>query len=249
MKSLNYIWKNKKTAVLLYIEDLIMFLFLFVPLLIFLLTTTRENYYSINFAIDYVADILPKAGGLSMYFFMLIVGVIAYFLVRIYLFSGIFPKLLDENTECLKEAGKNFRKFLGLFFIYGIILLIVLGAFSFPFKKILKDMYNLKQAYILENILKSIMIFLAWTISLFHTAARFKTVKEGKLKVFAKPEKILPFFGYQIIALIITFLGLYLFYKLAITNTYIGYIAAFIIFQAALFFKITFKLSAYKSIA
>ena len=223
MKSLNYIWKNKKTAVLLYIEDLIMFLFLFVPLLIFLLTTTRGNYYSINFTIDYVADILPKSGGLSMYFFMLIVGIIAYFLVRIYLFSGIFPKLLDENTECMKEAGKNFRKFLGLFFIYGIILLIVVGAISFPFKKVLKDMYNLKQAYILGHIKNATQIILVWIISLFHTAARFKTVKEGKLKLFAKPGKILPFFGYQIIALIITFLGLYLFYKLAITNTCLLY--------------------------
>jgi len=249
MKSLNYILKNKKTAVLLYIEDLIMFLFLFVPLLIFFLTTTKGNYYSINFTIDYVADILLKAGGLSMYFPVLIAGIIAYLFVRIYLLSGIFPKLLDENTECMKEAGKNFWKFLALFFIYGIILLVALKTVSFPFKKAIKDMYNLKQAFILGNIQKIIQGFIFWIISLFHTAARFKTVKNGKLKVFAKPEKILPFFGYQIIALIITFLGLYLFYKLATTNTYLGYIAAFIIFQAALFFKITFKLSAYKSIA
>ncbi len=248
MKSFNYIWKNKKTALLLYLEDLTMFLFLFIPLLVFLLTTTRGNYYSINFTIDYVMDILPQAKGLSMYLFVLAVAVIVYFLVRIYLLSGIFAKLTDQNKECLKEAGKNFGKFLALFFLYGIILLVVSGAVSFPFKKVIKDMYNLKQAYILGNIQKTILITFAWIISLFHTAARIKTIREGKLKLFAKPEKVFPFFGYQITALIITFSGIFLFYKLAITNTYLGFLAAFLIVQIVLFLKITLKLSAYKSL-
>ncbi len=248
MRSLKYILNNKKTALLLYFEDLAMFFLIFLPLLSLLNATTKGNYYSINFTIDYVVDILPATKGISAYGVVLLFLVISYFLIRIFLLSGIFSKLLDQNANCLKDGKKNFLRFFALFIIYLLITAIVLGLFSYPFNKAIKDMYNLKQAYILSNIRKIATVILIIIVSLFHTSARISTIKNEKLKFFAMPFKFMPFFGYQFLAVFTALAGLILSYKLVITNTYAGLILSFLLFQVALFFRITFKLASYKTL-
>ena len=248
MKSFKFILKNKKTALLLYLEDLIMFLFVFVPIFTMIKGSTRGNYYSINFTIDYVADILANMRGIGSYAIVLLFLFLLYFIVRLLLLSGIFSKFLNQDANCLKEAPKHFWKFLGLFFIYLIILLIASGIVSFPLKKVIDNTVNLKTIYILQNVLKIILIIITLIVSLFHTSARIKTVREGKFKPFAKPERVLLFFGYQILAILTLFIGLFVSYKLIIVNSWITFVLAFIFFQLTIFFKIAFKLSAYKSL-
>lgn len=248
MKSFKFILKNKKTALMLYLEDLIMFLFVFIPVFTMIKASTRGNYYSINFTIDYVVDILPQRRGIGAYALVLLFLILLYFIVRLFLLSGIFSKFLNEDANCLKEAPKHFWKFLGLFFIYLIILLIASGIVSFPLKKVIDNTINLKTVYILKNVLKTDLIIITLIISLFHNAARIKTVRENKFKPFAKPKRILPFFGYRILAMITLFVGLLISYKLIILNSWLTFVLAFLLFQLTIFFKIAFKLSAYKSL-
>ena len=248
MKSFKFILKNKKTALMLYLEDLIIFLFVFIPVFTMIKGSTKGNYYSINFTIDYVADILPNMRGIGAYAIVLLFLVLLYLIVRLLLLSGIFSKFLNEEVNCLKEAPKHFWKFLGLFFIYLIIFLIASGIVSFPLKKLMDNTINLKTAYILKNVLRAVSISIALVVSLFHTSARIKTIREGKFKPFAIPERVLPFFGYQILAMVTLFIGLLISYKLIIVNSWLTFVFAFILFQLTIFFKITFKLSAYKSL-
>ncbi|BBB33130.1 hypothetical protein TTHT_1645 [Thermotomaculum hydrothermale] len=248
MKYLKYIWKNKQTAILLYLEDFIMFLLVFIPIFTTIKSSARRNYYSINFTVDYVADILPKMRGIGAYAVIIAILLLVYFIVRILLLSGIFSKLIDENVNCLKKSPENFWRFLGLFFIYIIIFGVLSGIIGFPLKKMMDNTVNVKTAYILQHIKLVLTLLIGLIISLFHNAARVKTVMENRFKAFSKPERVLPFFGYQIVEGIITFIGLLITYKIFILNGWLAIIFAFILFQLTIFLKILFKLSSYKSL-
>ncbi|GEM_PF-5805536 len=248
MKSLNFVLKNKKMALILYIQDLTMFLLFFVPFLLFLKSTTKGNYYSIHLTADYFADILPYTGGITAFIVLIVFFVILYLLTRLFLLAGIFEKLKDEGVKCLANSKQNFWKFSGLWVIYLFIFLALSAMINLPLKKVIENTVNLQTAYYLKNLKIMLTVFLTIIVSLFHNSARVKTIVQKKFKPFAKPEKVLPFFGYQLLAIFTTVLGVFIFYKIITINNYITFFISFIVLQAAIFLKITLKLASYKTL-
>ena len=252
MKSLRFILKQYPLTLILYFQELLLFLFVFVPLRAWFIGLAGNNYYARHFTIDFIPEMLSGNGsGGTPFFVLVIILLVLFFFIRILLMAGVFESLLSHYPgfrRFLFDCGAHGRRFVFLFVIYGIPMLILAGliprglaALTATSPDQLMPVYTLAAGRVL-------VILLSIFVSYLHTAARYRTVLENRVRLaFAiRGGLFIRFFGYQLSSVIFGLLLVWGGFLLVLQTGTLMTVAGFLVFQLALLTRIALKLASYK---
>jgi len=252
MKSLRFVLKQYPLTMILYGQELLLFLFVFVPLRGWLNSLSSSNYFARSFSMDFFAEMVAGRGNTGSPFFILMgILILVFALTRILLMAGVFESMMSHYPgfrRFLFDCGAHGRRFIILFFLYGIPMLILALIISRLTGNVSENAPNQMMPVYMVLADRGILLVLSILFSYLHTAARYRTILENRvcLAFRIKFSLFVRFFGYQFLSVV---LGLLLITAGAILLTKPGgwmTFAAFMCLQLAIIFRIMFKLASYK---
>ncbi|NOZ13880.1 MAG: hypothetical protein GXO69_09590 [Acidobacteria bacterium] len=251
MKALKSVIRQHKLVTILYLQELALFLIIFIPLASWFHAAASRTYFGTFFTVDFFPEILGKGGGVVVATTFILLTLLFFFLFRIFLMGGIFDSLMGKYNgfpHLLKESAKHFYRFLLLFIAYSIPLLILTGLTAKLTGSIAHNSPNQAMPVIMMIVSRCIAIIFSIFFSYWHTGARFKTILEHKTRFsFAmKGKQFLGFAAYQLISVLFLLLFAWLSVK-CLTHPGTGLmIAGFLVMQIGLYGRNLFKLASYK---
>ena len=251
MHALKSVLKQHRLVTILYLQELALFLIIFVPLTTWFHSQTSRNYFGTTFTVDVFPEAIAKGGALTVAVVFIAVIFLIFILSRIFLMGGIFDALIGRYSgfpQLLSESSRHFFRFLLLFVIYSIPLLILIAISGKITGAVANNSPNQAMPVNMMMANRIIVLFLSILFSFWHTGARVKTIISNKTKLsFAiKGKLFLGFAGYQITSTVflVIFTGLSVI-LLARPGTGLM-IAGFISMQIGLYGRNLFKLASYK---
>ncbi|NOY23660.1 MAG: hypothetical protein GXO70_09170 [Acidobacteria bacterium] len=254
MNALKSVLRKHKLVTILYLQELALFFIIFIPLTIWFHSQTSRNYFGTTFTVDIFPEVLAKGGAPVVAAIFIILTFLLFILFRIYLMGGIFDSLMGKYSgfpHLMSESARHFPRFLLLFFVYGIPLLILSAIFSKLTGSVASHSPDQSMPVTMMIINRVIALLLSILFSFWHTCARFKTIISGKTKISfcIKGKHFLWFAGYQIVSVIFLFVfaGLSV---ILLTKSGTGLmIAGFLSMQIGLYGRNLFKLASYKVVS
>lgn len=252
MKSFKFVLQNKMFPITLLIHELVFYCFSMLIFSMFFIGKAGDGISAINFSTTYFLSLTKNSGIEYVFVFLFVLGLI-FSVIYLFLITGIFHGLSSVRklrfSEIIFEGAGSFFKFLLIFIVFFIISLIFSGITSKIFNYLSDNTFNTMMPLIYK-IIKFIVIGLIFGLfSYMQAKSRFLYVKENRIKFFNKIyiKEFFAFLGYQILSLIILFLAIFFTYKLLLTDGLALSIIGIILFQILFYFRISFKLAAYKS--
>lgn len=252
MRSLRFVLRQYQLTLILYMQELLLFLFVFIPVRAWLLNASATGYYGYSFSPDFFAEVLGRGGAnLTPFFYLLVILVLLFVLIRILLLGGVFESLMNHYPgfrRFMFDCGAHGRRFVILFLLYGIPMLILTGLISRFTGNISSDSPNQMMPVYMLGTSRALVILVSILIAYLHTAARYRTILENRVRLaFAiKGSLFFRFFGYQLLSLI---LGIAIFAAAVLLLLQPGTwmtVGAVLLFQLALLVRIALKLASYK---
>ena len=251
MHALKSVLKQHKLVTILYLQELALFLIIFVPLTAWFHSQTSRNYFGTTFTVDVFPEAIAKSGALTVAAVFIAVIFLIFILSRIFLMGGIFDALMGRYSgfpQLLSESSRHFFRFLILFVLYGIPLLILFSIVGKLTGYVTSHSPDQAMPVTMMVVNRTIALLLSILFSFWHTGARFKTIinRKTKLSFSIKGKLFLGFAGYQIISVLflVIFAGLSV-VLLARPGTGLM-IAGFVSMQIGLYGRNLFKLASYK---
>ena len=251
MNALKSVLKQHRLVTILYLQELGLFLAVFIPFSLWFHSQASRNYFGTYFTVDFFPEIMIKGGALPMAAIFILLILLFFFLLRIFLMGGIFDALMGEYRgfpTLLKESSRHFLRFLLLFIVYSIPLLILSGIVAKLTGSIAKNSPNQAMPAYMMGVSRILAIFLSIIFSFWHTSARFKTILSSKLR-FRLPFRgnhFLWFATYQLASVIFLVFCIWLSVKfLTHSGTWLM-ILGFLLMQIGLYGRNLFKLASYK---
>lgn len=251
MQTLKSVLKEHKLVTILYLQELALFLIVFIPLAVWFHSQTSRNYFGTTFSVDVFSEIFAKGGAPVVATLFIALALFLFILFRIYLMGGIFDALMGKYSglpHLMSESTTNFFRFWLLFVVYSIPLLILSGIVGKFTGSLANHSPNQAMPVIMMIANRTIAILLSILFSFWHTTARFKTIvnRRTKFSLSIQGKPFLWFAWYQLIsvAFLIVFAGLSVI-LLTRTGTFLM-IAGFILMQIGLYGRNFFKLASYK---
>ncbi len=250
MNALKSVIKQHKLVTILYLQELALFLVIFLPLTGWFHAAASRTYFGTFFTVDFFSEVLAKGGGMSVAITFILLIFLFFFLFRIFLMGGIFTALTGKYAgfpQLLKESAAHFYRFLLLFIAYSIPLLILTALIGKFTGSIAHNSPNQAMPGIIMIVNRGIAVIFSIIFSYWHTGARFKTILEQKTKFrFAmKGKQFLGFAGYQLISVFFLLLFAWISIKF-LSHPGTGLmIAGFLAMQIGLYGRNMFKLASY----
>ena len=248
--SLRRVLQNPKALVLLYLQELAVFLALFTLLTVYLDSIVGHSYYAWDLDLSFLIKVLDNPGAMGILGVVMLAAAVIFLALRLFLMGGVFETLAygwDGLVPFLRASRRHVLRFLLLAVVFlpiaGIGWMIVNGIF----KMIGGHIANTRWPF-MAMFLKGAVVWLFLTpIAFLHAFSRFRTVRR---RVFAiafrlswKP--LLAFYGY---ALADPILALLLFAMIpAILKGHSGFGALMwiVVFQIVILLKLVFRLAAF----
>jgi len=253
MKSFKYILANKTLPLTLLIHEMFFYFFIFVGFVALFMSVATNKMFSYDFSISYFMAFKNGAinGTVILYFLVLaFIFSIIYFVFITGIFFGLSSDRKMKFSELVLEGISSFFRFLLIFVVFIIITLILSGLLSTIFSKLSNSTFNTKLP-LYYTLIKTILLGVILSVlSYLQTKTRFLYVKESRLKFFNKLNlsEFFRFFGYQVLSLLSLAVGVFFVYKILLLNGIFWGIIGVVIFQVLFFFRVVFKLAAYKTI-
>ncbi|RLE19519.1 MAG: hypothetical protein DRJ08_00780 [Acidobacteria bacterium] len=251
MKALKSVLKDHRLVTILYLQELALFLAVFIPLTTWFHAASSKTYFGTFFTVDFFPEILAKGSGLLAISTFLILTFLFFFLLRIFLMGGIFDSLIGKYAgfpHFLHESAQHFPRFLILFLVYSIPLLILTAIAGKTTGSIAQNSPNQAMPVTMMLVSRSIAIILSIVFSFWHTNARFKTILNHKTKfsLAIRGKFFLGFAAYQLAS--VAFLLLFTWLSVQfLTNAGTGLmVAGFLLMQIGLYVRNLLKLASYK---
>ncbi len=252
MRSLRFVLKQYQLTLILYVQELLLFLFVFLPVRAWLLNASTPGYYAYSFSADFFTEVLGRgSANLTPFFYLVAILVLLFVVTRILLLGGVFESLMNHYPgfrRFMFDCGAHGRRFVILFLLYGIPLLILTGIISrFTGNMSSESPNQMMPVYMLATS-RGLVMLVAIVLSYLHTAARYRTILENRVRLaFAiKGSLFFRFFGYQLLSVI---LGIAIFAAAILLLFQPGTwmtVGAVALFQLALLVRIALKLASYK---
>lgn len=251
MKSFKFVMKNKILPLTLFIQEIVFYIFIMAGFIALFTSAAGNELSTFEFSISYMLNFQESVsnGMIPLYFvFIAVIFSIIYFIFITGIFHGLASSRKMKFSELVYEGLGSFFKFMLIFIVFIIFTGIFTVIISKIFSKLSENTFNTKLPLIYLMIKFILMGFVACIFSYFQSKSRFKYLKEGRLSFFNKLKfkEFLSFFGYQILSLISLALGVWVTYFLLLSEGMFLGILGVIIFQILFFFRVVFKLSAYK---
>jgi len=208
MKSLRFSIRNYQLAGILYLQELILFGLFFIPTYVWLSQATGKNFFAYDFTFDFFAEKMSDGSALLPFAILVVLVTVSFVLLRIFLMGGIFEALLNQYSGIKRfwyDAAHHFRRFFYLFLLYSIPLLILTAIVSKGLGKLAEDSPNQMMPVTTMAAGRILAIVLSILFSYWHTAARFRSIIEEKLRLAfrLKAMLFLRFLGYQFLSVLV----------------------------------------------
>ncbi len=251
MKSYRHVLRQFPLILILYVQELLVLLLVMFPVSRWLARAADGNYFDYRLTIDFVVESIAGKGGAPAFLTLLFLVLVLLFLIRIFLMAGIFESLLNHYPgfrRFLFDCTAHARRFVLLFLFYGIPLLILMLIISGVLSGFADDSPNQMMPVTMFLTGRVVVFFIAAIVGYWHTAARFRTVIEGRLRLAfrIKFRLFARYLGYQILAFIFGILIAFLGYGWLFSSTVLPVTGALILIQLAILIRISFKLASYK---
>ncbi len=251
MNALKFILKQRRLVTILYLQDLALFLIIFIPFAAWFHAEASHGYFGTFFTVDFFPEIIGKGSALAPITMFILLIFLFFILFRILLMGGIFNALMSEYTgfpALIKEGCRQFFRFLLLFIAYSIPLLILTGITGKLTHSIAENSPNQSMPVTMMAINRIFAISFSIAFSFWHTAARFKTILKQKIG-FSMPfrgKHFLAFATYQLLSVVFLLFFTWLSVKFLEHPGTPLMIAGFIAMQIGLYGRNLLKLASYK---
>lgn len=251
MKSYRFVLRQYPLILILYIQELLVLLMIMLPVSRWLADAAEGNYFDYRLSIDFVVESIMAKGGSPAYITLLMLMLFALFLIRIFFMAGTFESLLNHYPgfrRFLFDCSAHAIRFAVLLLLYGIPLLILMVIITGSLSGIADDSPNQMMPVIMFGTGRFIVFLIALIFGYWHTAARFRTIVEGKLRLAFRihVRLLLRYTGYQVLAFLAGILiGLGGLAWLFSSST-IPVAGSLILVQVGILIRISFKLASYK---
>ncbi len=251
MNALKSVLKQHRLVTILYLQELALFLIVFIPLTLWFHFSTSRNYFGTKFTVDFFFEVLTKGGAIAVAAVFIILILLLFILFRIFLMGGIFEALMGQYNgfpHLMEESSRHFFRFLVLFVVYTIPLMILMGLTGKLTGTISSHSPNQAMPVNMMIVNRIIAILLSVLFSLWHTTARFKTIinRKTRFSLSFRGKLLLGFAGYQITSVVILLLFGWISVALLSHSGTFLMIAGFLAMQIGLYGRNLFKLASYK---
>lgn len=253
MRVLQNVWNHKRYALLLFLLELGIF-FLFLGTGRFLLVHLQgESFFSFHFHLLPFLGKMFEYEGMSVFFIWSLAILLFFFLIRIFLLSGMFALYTGEADRRMywNACGKYFIRFIALFLLYfipALLLLLVLDPLLGNLFSGIVDTRFIVAASILKQLI--LFVFLV-SVSYFHSRSRAATVRKRSfsLSFHISAKSWLAYTGYYFMSLLgLSLFVLSAFLLLTGSGGTSGFMAI-LLWQAGIAFHLFFRLAAFSRIS
>ena len=164
MKSLRSVLSQHQLATILYLQEFVLFLIMFIPMLVMFRSFASHNYFDYKFSVDFITGFLSNNSSMIAFVIMAVFAIVLFILLRIYLMGGIFEALNGSYqgfSDLLTKSTRHFFRFVFLFLLYSIPLLITASIAGRITTKIAEASPNQMMPIIMMTVSRIIAILLS----------------------------------------------------------------------------------------
>ncbi len=251
MKSYRFILRQFPLVLILYFQELLILLLVGLPVSRWLSSAANGNYFDYRMSIDFVIESIANRGGAPAFLSLLLLVLLLLFLLRIFLMAGVFESLLNHYPgfrRFLFDCTAHTRRFVLLFLIYGIPLVILMLIVSGVLSGFADDSPNQMMPVTMFIVGRVLVFLIAAIIGYWHTAARFRTIVEGRLRLAFRMKwgLFVRFLGYQLLAFLFGIVLAYLGFAWLFSAGTLPVTVALLLIQLGILIRISLKLASYK---
>jgi|GEM_PF-4134354 len=248
--SLRRVLQNPKAVLLLYVQELAVFLALFALLTVYLDSIAGRSYYAWDLDLSFLIKVGDNPGAMGLLGVVMLAAAVFFFGLRLFLMGGVFETLAygwDGLTSFFHGARRHVFRFLLLAVIFLPIAGIAWGVVGAIFGKIGGHIADTRWPFY-AMFLKGAAAYLVLTpLAFLHATSRFRTVKRRAFALtfrFAwKP--LLAFYGYALADPILALLLFAMIPAVLKGRSGFGALLWIIAFQIVILLKLVFRLSAF----
>lgn len=180
MTGLRRILQNPRAVLLLYAQELAVFLVLFVLLTVYLRSVAGRSYYAWDLDLSFLVKVFNNPGALGILGLIVLAAAVFFILCRLFFMGGIFEVLAyswDGLPSFFRSARQHVLKFILLALVYILVAGIVWGLAAFLFGRIGNHVSDSRWPFV-SLFLKGAAAYLILTpVAFLHASSRFLTVR------------------------------------------------------------------------
>jgi hypothetical protein len=250
LTSLRRVLQNPKALIILYLQELAVFLSLFALLAVYLDSIAGGSYYAWSPDLSFLVKAADNPGAMGMLGVVLIAAGILFFALRLLLMGGVFETLAygwDDLPAFFQGARRHVLRFLLLALIFLSAAGIAWGVAGAVFGKIGGSIADTRWPFCALFVKGAVAWLLLTPIAFLHASSRFRTLRRRAFSITFRIswKALAAFYGY---ALADPLLALLLFAMIPAVlkgRSGFGALAWIIVFQLVLLLKLVFRLSAF----